>query len=213
MLRLKGGDPFIFGRGGEELATLADERIPFQVVPGVTAASGCAAYAGIPLTHRDHTRTPAPSSPETSRTDAPPSTGPAVARPGQTVVVYMGLVGLRDICDGFVEHGLDAATPAALVEQGTTERQRVIEGTLATLAGRVDGAGVEPPTLVIVGEVVRLRDKLDWFRTDAPGAGAVPRRAHATLAYTGSGAGRGPDSGSGSTHPAGDAGRKPPDST
>ena len=184
VLRLKGGDPFIFGRGGEEIATLADEGIPFQVVPGVTAAAGCAAYAGIPLTHRDHAHA-CTFVTGNLRNGRAALDWPAVARPGQTVVVYMGLVGLRQICEGLVEHGLDPATPAALVEQGTTEHQRVVEGDLATLADRVEGAGVEPPTLVIVGEVVRLRGKLDWFRADPRGADAPPRRAHATLAYAG----------------------------
>ena len=179
VLRLKGGDPFIFGRGGEEIATLADERIPFQVVPGVTAATGCAAYAGIPLTHRDHAHA-CTFVTGNLKNGSVALDWTAVARPGQTLVVYMGLVGLREICAGLVEHGLDSATPAALVEQGTTERQRVIEGTLDTLADLVAGAGVGPPTLVIVGHVVRLRGKLDWFR---PGARNAPAHAHATLAH------------------------------
>ena len=138
----------------------------------------------IPLTHRDHAHA-CTFVTGNLRNGRAALDWPAVARPGQTVVVYMGLVGLRQICEGLVEHGLDPATPAALVEQGTTERQRVVEGDLATLAERVEGAGVEPPTLVIVGEVVRLRGKLDWFRADPRGAEAPPRRAHATLAYAG----------------------------
>ena len=181
VLRLKGGDPFIFGRGGEEIATLADERIPFQVVPGVTAATGCAAYAGIPLTHRDHAHA-CTFVTGNLKNGSVALDWKAIARPSQTLVVYMGLVGLREICAGLVEHGLDSATPAALVEQGTTENQRVIEGTLDTLADLVAGAGVEPPTLVIVGHVVRLRGKLDWFRPRARNAPAHAH-AHATLAH------------------------------
>ena len=179
VLRLKGGDPFTFGRGGEEIATLAEEGIPFQVVPGVTAASGCAAYAGIPLTHRDHAH--ACTFVTGNRVKGRVVLDwEAVARPDQTLVVYMGLESLRDICAELVRHGLDAATPAALVEQGTTQNQRVLEGTLDTLAGRVEGAGARAPALLIVGEVVRLRERLDWFRA---GEGEAPR-AHATLAHT-----------------------------
>ena len=182
VLRLKGGDPFTFGRGGEEIATLAEEGIPFQVVPGVTAASGCAAYAGIPLTHREHAHACifVTGNREQGRVVLD---WEAVARPDQTVVVYMGLESLREICEGLVRHGLRAATPAALVEQGTTESQRVIEGTLDILAGRVEGAGARTPALLIVGEVVRLRGRLDWFRP-GEGGGGTPR-AHATLAHAG----------------------------
>ena len=178
LLRLKGGDPFIFGRGGEEIDTLAAERIPFQVVPGITAASGCAAYAGIPLTHRDHAHACTFVTGNLKDGEVVLDWS-AVARPDQTIVIYMGLVGLRAICSGLVAHGLDTETPAALVEQGTTENQRVIEGTLATLADAVEGAGVRAPTLVIVGHVVRLRGRLDWFTPDAR---ASSPRAHATLA-------------------------------
>ena len=178
VLRLKGGDPFVFGRGGEEIDTLAAERIPFQVVPGITAASGCAAYAGIPLTHRDHAHACTFVTGNLKNGEVVLDWS-AVARPDQTIVIYMGLVGLRAICAGLVDHGMEATTPAALVERGTTESQRVIEGTLATLADTVEGAGVQAPTLVIVGHVVRLRDRLAWFR---PGARTSPPRAHATLA-------------------------------
>jgi len=179
VLRLKGGDPFTFGRGGEEIATLAEEGIPFQVVPGVTAASGCAAYAGIPLTHRDHAH--ACIFVTGNRVEGRVALDwEAVARPDQTVVVYMGLASLHEICAGLVRHGLDAATPAALIEQGTTESQRVIEGRLGTLPDRVEGAAASAPALLIVGEVVRLRERLDWYR---PGESGAPAHAHATLAH------------------------------
>ena len=146
----------------------------------MTAASGCAAYAGIPLTHRDHAH--ACIFVTGNRVKGRVVLDwEAVARRDQTVVVYMGLESLREICTGLVRHGLDEATPAALVEQGTTQSQRVLEGTLDTLAGRAEGAGARAPALLIVGEVVRLRERLDWFRA---GEGEAPH-AHATLAYSG----------------------------
>ena len=187
VLRLKGGDPFTFGRGGEEIATLAEEGIPFQVVPGVTAASGCAAYAGIPLTHRDHAH--ACIFVTGNRVEGRVALDwEAVTRPDQTVVVYMGLASLHEICAGLVRHGLDAATPAALVEQGTTESQRVIEGCLGTLPDHAEGAAARAPALLIVGEVVRLRERLDWYR---PGESGAPAHAHATLAHSEADFGRG----------------------
>ena len=163
VLRLKGGDPFIFGRGGEEIETLAALGIPFQVVPGITAASGCAAYAGIPLTHRDHAQS---CIFVTGRRKIEEDTldWDSLVRPNQTVVIYMGLAGLEAICDGLLRHGLAPGTPAALIEQGTTAAQVVHTGTVGTLASTIEGQGVRAPTLVIVGEVVRLRDKLDWYR-------------------------------------------------
>ena len=162
VLRLKGGDPFIFGRGGEEIETLAALGIPFQVVPGITAASGCAAYAGIPLTHRDHAQS---CIFVTGRRKIEEDTldWDSLVRPNQTVVIYMGLAGLGTICDGLLRHGLAPETPAALIEQGTTAAQVVHTGTVGTLASTIEGRRVRAPTLVIVGDVVRLRDKLDWY--------------------------------------------------
>jgi uroporphyrin-III C-methyltransferase/precorrin-2 dehydrogenase/sirohydrochlorin ferrochelatase len=165
VVRLKGGDPFIFGRGGEEIATLSERGIPFEVVPGITAALGAAAYAGIPLTHRDYAQScvfvTGRSQDETMDLD-----WPALARPRQTIVVYMGLPGLPLLCAKLVEHGLPARTHAAVVQQGTLSTQRVVTGTLASLPRLVAKAKLHAPTLIIVGEVVRLRDKLNWF---APG--------------------------------------------
>ncbi|MDH3280231.1 MAG: siroheme synthase CysG [Gammaproteobacteria bacterium] len=171
VLRLKGGDPFIFGRGGEEIDRLAEENIPFQVVPGITAASGCAAYAGIPLTHRDYAQSCIFVTGHL-KDHSVNLNWDALAQPKQTVVIYMSLTGLPIICESLIQHGLHPTLPAALVEQGTTPHQRVLTGTLATLPGLVDAADVHAPTLVIVGEVVKLRAKLSWF---GPDAGAVPQ--------------------------------------
>ncbi len=162
VLRLKGGDPFIFGRGGEEIETLAAEGIPFQVVPGITAASGVASYAGIPLTHRDHAQSclfvTGHLKDGTMNLD-----WAALARPNQTVVVYMGLHGLETLCAELVRHGLPETTPIAIVQQGTTQNQRVITGTLTTLPGIAEREKPQAPTLIIVGGVVTLHDKLAWF--------------------------------------------------
>ncbi|WP_176508844.1 MULTISPECIES: siroheme synthase CysG [Pseudomonas] len=162
VLRLKGGDPFIFGRGGEEIEELAEHGIPFQVVPGITAASGCSAYGGIPLTHRDYAQSVRFV---TGHLKDGTSNLPwhDLVAPAQTLVFYMGLVGLPTICAELIRHGRAASTPAALVQQGTTRNQRVFTGTLADLPELVARHEVHAPTLVIVGEVVQLRDKLAWF--------------------------------------------------
>ncbi|MFK2913711.1 siroheme synthase CysG [Pseudomonas sp. 3HC3] len=162
VLRLKGGDPFIFGRGGEEIEELAEHGIPFQVVPGITAASGCSAYGGIPLTHRDYAQSVRFVTGHLKDGTSNLPWNDLVA-PAQTLVFYMGLVGLPTICAELIRHGRAASTPAALVQQGTTRNQRVFTGTLADLPDLVAQHEVHAPTLVIVGEVVQLRDKLAWF--------------------------------------------------
>jgi uroporphyrin-III C-methyltransferase/precorrin-2 dehydrogenase/sirohydrochlorin ferrochelatase len=162
VLRIKGGDPFIFGRGGEEIETLAEHGIPFQVVPGISAANGVSSYAGIPLTHRDYAQ--AVTFVTGHLKDGTVNLDwPALVRPNHTVVIYMGLEGLPEICKKLMEHGLPPQHPIAVVQQGTTRHQKVITGTLADLPARVEEAGFKAPTLTIVGEVVGLRDKLAWF--------------------------------------------------
>jgi siroheme synthase len=207
VVRLKGGDPFVFGRGGEELQALAAEGVPFEVVPGITAACGVAAYAGIPLTHRDFAQSclfvtgHRKAAPEAAAYgDLPPEgveklgSGPslledssfdldwtALARPRQTVVIYMSLTGLATICARLVEQGLPPDWPAAVVAQGTLASQRVVSATLATLAADVERAGLRSPCLTIVGEVVRLRDELAWFgqQADAAATTAIPHALEA----------------------------------
>ena len=174
VVRLKGGDPFIFGRGGEEIETLAGQNIPFEVVPGVTAAAGVAAYAGIPLTHRDHAQSCVFVTGHL-KDGSMNLDWDALARPNQTVVVYMGLLGLPLLCAQLIAHGLAPMTPAAIVQQGTTDNQCVVTGTLQTLPALAAAAQLAPPTLIIVGSVVSLRDKLSWFQTEneQPGSAAA----------------------------------------
>ncbi len=162
VLRLKGGDPFIFGRGGEEIAHLADNGIPFQVVPGITAASGCASYAGIPLTHRDHAQSVRFITGHQKEHKYDLNWSELVA-PNQTLVFYMGLNGLETICQQLMSYGMASTTPAALIEKGTTARQRVFIGDIDTLPQKVRDGGAKAPTLIIVGSVVSLHDQLSWF--------------------------------------------------
>jgi len=168
VVRLKGGDPFIFGRGGEEIETLMNEGIPFQVVPGITAASGCAAYAGIPLTHRDHAQSCTFLTGHVKDGRLIDIDWTPLSRPGQTLVFYMGLQGLAEICSRLIQHGCPDDLPAALVQQGTTRHQSVLTGTLKTLPEIVSRSDVKAPTLLIIGSVVKLREKLAWFGPNGP---------------------------------------------
>ena len=172
VVRLKGGDPFIFGRGGEEIEALANRNIPFEVVPGITAASGVAAYAGIPLTHRDHAQSCVFVTGHL-KNGSMNLDWAALARPNQTVVIYMGLLGRPTLSAQLIAHGLAATTPAAIVQQGTTDSQRVLTGTLQTLPALAAAAQLAPPALLIVGSVVSLRDKLSWFRTESEQLGSA----------------------------------------
>ncbi|TJY61097.1 uroporphyrinogen-III C-methyltransferase [Sinimarinibacterium sp. CAU 1509] len=162
VLRLKGGDPFIFGRGGEEIETLMAEGIPFQVVPGITAASGCSTYSGIPLTHRDYAQSVVFVTGHARADGELRLNWDQLARPGQTVVVYMGLNSLPTLCARLIQYGLPDDWPAAMIERGTSPEQRVIVGTLSDLPGQIAAAGLTQASLLIVGEVVRLREKLAW---------------------------------------------------
>lgn len=166
VVRLKGGDPFIFGRGGEELEALAAEGIRYEVVPGITAASGVSCYTGIPLTHRDYAQTCVFTTGhlKDGTLDLDWKT---LARPRQTVVIYMGLSALTEITRQLIAHGRAADTPAAVIERGTTRRQRVASGTLDTITDRVTAQEFKSPCLIVVGEVAALHEKLQWFASEA----------------------------------------------
>jgi uroporphyrin-III C-methyltransferase / precorrin-2 dehydrogenase / sirohydrochlorin ferrochelatase len=161
VLRLKGGDPFIFGRGGEEIEKLAENGIAFQVVPGITAAAGCGAYAGIPLTHRDHAQACTFVTAH-GKDGALALDWKALIHPGQTVAVYMGLANLPVLAEGARALGVDMSTPVAIVQNGTRQDQVVVTGTLADIAGRAEAAELKSPAMIIIGSVVTLRDRLNW---------------------------------------------------
>ncbi|HXI48705.1 MAG TPA: siroheme synthase CysG [Steroidobacteraceae bacterium] len=169
VVRLKGGDPFMFGRGGEELEALAGAQISFSVVPGVTAAAGCAAYAGIPLTHRDYAHSVTFVTGHVDKDGREPDWR-ALAKPGLTAVFYMGLARVEQIAARLVAHGAAAALPAAVIAQGTLRDQRVITGTLATIAAVTAASNIQSPALLVVGEVVSLHASLAWFNSAAPAA-------------------------------------------
>jgi len=163
--RLKGGDPFIFGRGGEEIETLAEQQVPFQVVPGITAASGCSAYSGIPLTHRDYAQSVRFVTGQL-RDGSVDLAWPELVVEGQTLVFYMGLKGLPYICQQLIAHGMDAAMPVALIEKGTTQDQRVLVSDLTGLPDMIEAEQVMSPSLFVVGRVVSLHAKLAWFASE-----------------------------------------------
>jgi len=165
VLRLKGGDPFIFGRGGEEIETLLDENVTFQVVPGITSASGCSTYSGIPLTHRDYAQSCifVTGHLKDGKLDL---NWEKLIQPNQTIVFYMGLVSIKIICNKLIEYGLDKNTYCALVQQGTTQNQKVFATTISLMPDMVEKEKPEPPTIFIIGNVVKLREKLNWFSAD-----------------------------------------------
>ena len=162
VLRLKGGDPFIFGRGGEEIELLSAENIPFQVVPGITAAAGCACYAGIPLTHRDYAHTCVFITGHL-KDGSMDLNWDTLIQPRQTIAVYMGIVGLEVLCQELIARGMSASMPAALIQQGTTQKQKVYIGDLASLPDIPKQHDIQPPTIIIIGEVVKLHENLSWF--------------------------------------------------
>lgn len=182
VLRLKAGDPFIFGRGGEEIEELARHGIPFQVVPGITAAAGCAAYAGIPLTHRDHAQSCVfvTGHGKDGRVEL---NWAALVQPGQTVAIYMGLGTLGSLAEDFVAHGAARSLPVAVIDRGTRRNQRVVIGTLGDIAAKVAGAQLQGPSMIIVGTVVTLAGTLGWFNPDEaarPAAAAPEGRSSAS---------------------------------
>lgn len=162
VVRLKGGDPFIFGRGGEEAEVLVAEQVSFEIVPGITSASGASAYAGIPLTHRDYAQSCVITTGHL-KDGSLNLAWETLVQPRQTVVIYMGLGALPEISRQLIAHGQTPEMSVAVIENGTTKRQRVMTGNLADIAAKVKAEGFQSPCLIIIGAVVNLREKLQWF--------------------------------------------------
>lgn len=162
VVRLKGGDPFIFGRGGEEIETLIDEGVDFQVVPGITAANGASSYAGIPLTHRDHAQSVTFTTGHLQNNTIDLD-WPSLVKQNHTLVFYMGLTGLPIICQKLIEHGMPNSMPIALIEGATRKNQKVVTGTLSDICDQSATQALKPPTLIIIGSVVSLHERLNWF--------------------------------------------------
>lgn len=181
VVRLKGGDPFIFGRGGEELEALVAAQIKVEVIPGITAASGCTAYAGIPLTHRDHAQSVRFVTGHLQQGENTLD-WPTLAQPGQTLVFYMGLSNLVTICQALIKHGLEPSTPLALIEQGTTQQQKTHIGSLQQLPQTFHAGEIKPPTLLVIGGVVQLHETLAWFESQQGCAVGFDEGKHTTSA-------------------------------
>lgn len=183
--RLKGGDPFVFGRGGEEVQALADAGLPFQVVPGISAALGCAAYAGIPLTHRGLSSSVTFATAKLDGDQAPDWS--TLAQPGQTLVLYMSVGSVAETAEQLIEHGIAAKTPVAIVENGTTDQQRVLRGTLATIANDAVEAHIRAPAVIIVGATAGMGEELGWFAANPNSSGPRSNRVlsrHRDLPYS-----------------------------
>lgn len=163
VVRLKGGDPFVFGRGGEEAAFLAEHGVPFEIIPGITSGIAAPAYAGIPVTHRDHSASFAIVTGHRREGEKEDQKWAALANGIDTLAIYMGVKNLPYIQQRLIENGKSPQTPAALVHWGTTKAQRTVTGTLATIADIAQAEGVTNPSMIVIGEVVRLREKLRWF--------------------------------------------------
>src|SRR5436190_18978525 len=161
--RLKGGDPFVFGRGGEEAQALADAQIPFEIIPGISSSIAVPAYAGIPVTHREYTSSVTIVTGHEGRSASPPVNWEALAALGGTLVILMGVKALPHCTQKLIAHGMDRDTPAAVIQEGTTPRQRVVTGTLATIAERALKEGLSAPALTIIGSVVTTREALAWY--------------------------------------------------